>query len=607
MVDDTEGFEKRVGTVLQGKWTLERLLGVGGMAAVYVGVHKIGRREAIKILHPEIARNKELRARFEQEARAVNQFRHPGAVEIRDIDVTEDGAPFLVMELLDGESLTARAERSESFDTGELLRIADAILDVLAEAHACGIVHRDIKPDNLFLLHDGRVKVLDFGIARMRQEPGASLKTRTGSTLGTLTYMPPEQVKGLAIDARADLFAVGATLFRLLARRRIHEGNSESHVLIKMATESAPPLADVAPHLPHGVCLLVDRALAFQAAQRYPDARTMQSDVRDLLRGEMPKAALAFARTGDFAPTAPPVAAPPAAAFAPQGDPPTRADFTPTAPPASAFAPQGDPPTRADFAAAPAASSAAALSFHTSGPPPVSGDGPTMMATAALGAVVDAFSIARPPQTGWNPTPNANALSIAQPPQTGWNPTPNANALSIAQPAQTGWNPNPGSSPSVAPSTPAPPALWLAVGVGAVALVLGILLILVLSRGNDGDSQALTATSPARRPGGALSTTARAEEAWCGGDCDFECDNRCDMACTGGRCNIEVKPRAKVTCAGSGECALWCEDDCSIKCPGNASCIVHCKPGKRCTIDLCPSTAKQCSNGTVVCDRQCPD
>lgn len=564
MVDDTEGFEKRVGTVLQGKWTLERLLGVGGMAAVYVGVHKIGRREAIKILHPEIARNKELRARFEQEARAVNRFHHPGAVEIRDIDVTEDGAPFLVMELLDGESLAARAERSESFDTGELLRIADAILDVLAEAHAHGIVHRDIKPDNLFLLHDGRVKVLDFGIARMRQEPGASLRTRTGSTLGTLTYMPPEQVKGLAIDARADLFAVGATLFRLLARRRIHEGNSESHVLIKMATESAPPLADVAPHLPHGVCLLVDRALAFQAAQRYPDARTMQSDVRDLLRGEMPKAALAFARTGDFAPTAPPVAAPPAAAFASQGD----------------------PPTRADFAAAPAASSAAALSFRTSGPPPVSGDGPTMMATAALGAVVDAFSIARPPQTGWNPTPNINAHSIAPP-------------------AQTGWNPNPGLSPSVAHSTPAPTALWLAVG--AVALVLGILLVLVLSRGNDGDSQALTATSPARRPGGALSTTARAEEAWCGGDCDFECDNRCDMTCTGGRCNIDVKPRAKVTCAGSSECALWCEDDCSIKCPGNASCIVHCKPGKRCTIDLCPSTAKQCSNGTVVCDRQCPD
>jgi len=534
MVDDTEAFEKRIGTVLQGKWTLERLLGVGGMAAVYVGLHKIGRREAIKILHPEIARNKELRARFEQEARAVNRFHHPGAVEIRDIDVTEDGAPFLVMELLDGEPLSTRAERPEIIEVGELLRIVDAILDVLAEAHAAGIIHRDIKPDNLFLLRDGRVKVLDFGIARMRQEPGASLRTRTGSTLGTLTYMPPEQVKGLAIDARADLFAVGATLFRLLTRRRIHEGNSESHVLIKMATESAPPLAGVAPHLPRGVCLLVDRALAFQAAQRYPDARTMQSDVRDLLRGEMPRAALAFATTGDFAPSAP-SAAPQVAAFAPQTDAPTRAN---AAPQVAAFAPQTDAPTRAEWAAA-------------ASPAPAS--------------------------AGWPPSSNPN-------------PTP-----SIAG----------------ARSTPAPLALLIAVGVGFTALLLGIVLVLILSHGDDSGSQALTTTPPTRRLGSALGAKdkpARAEEAWCGGgDCDFDCDSRCDMACTGGRCNIDVKPRARVACAGSGECVLWCEDDCAVKCPGNASCLVHCKPGKRCTIDACPSAAKQCANGTVVCDRQCPE
>src|SRR5678809_135500 len=110
---DRSLFEKRVGTTLKGKWRLERLLGVGGMAAVYVGVHKIGRREAIKILHPEIARNKDLRARFEQEAHAVNRFTHPGAVEIRDIDVSEDGAPFLVMELLEGEPLSERARKND--------------------------------------------------------------------------------------------------------------------------------------------------------------------------------------------------------------------------------------------------------------------------------------------------------------------------------------------------------------------------------------------------------------------------------------------------------------------------------------------------------------
>src|SRR6185437_14628179 len=156
--------ERRVGTTLRDKWTLERLLGVGGMAAVYVAAHKIGRREAIKILHPEVARSPELRARFEQEAHAVNRLKHPGAVEIHDIDVTEDGAPFLVMELLEGESLAARAKRPGGVEGGEMLRFVDELLDVLAAAHAQGIIHRDVKLDNLFVQRDGRLKVLDFGI-----------------------------------------------------------------------------------------------------------------------------------------------------------------------------------------------------------------------------------------------------------------------------------------------------------------------------------------------------------------------------------------------------------------------------------------------------------
>ena len=581
MADDTEIFEKRVGEVLKGKWTLERLLGVGGMAAVYVGVHKIGRRDAIKILHPEIARNKELRARFEQEARAVNQFRHPGAVEIRDIDVTEDGAPFLVMELLDGESLATRAEQVASFEVGEALRIVDAVLDVLAEAHAHGIIHRDIKPDNLFLLRDGRVKVLDFGIARMRQEAGASLKTQTGSMLGTVTYMPPEQVTGLKIDARADIFAVGATMFRLLARRRIHEANSEPYLLIKMATESAPPLASVAPHLPREVCLLVDRALAFQAAQRYPDARTMQSDVRDVLRGEMPRAALAFTTTGAFAVSAP-VAGPPVAAFGPPSGAPTRAEWP--------------------AAVAPASASTPSRSSHATSPT-VSGDAPTMMALGPPGPM--------PPEL--SPASMGGRASVAE-------------ARSAAQPASAGWpaSTDPADVPSALTRLAAPPpartepsqkAIWIAAGIGAAVILVGITLVLTLSGGNDSATTALTSTPPGRRSRGApgakdkdQNKTKGSEEAWCGGgECDFECDSRCEMACTGGRCNIEVKRGGKVACGGSGECALWCEDDCSVKCPGEASCVVHCKPGKRCKIDVCPTDVKQCSNGIAVCGQRCPD
>jgi len=279
---------QRVGTTLCNKWTLERLLGTGGMAAVYVATHKIGRREAIKILHSDVARDPELRARFEQEAHAVNRFEHPGKVEVRDIDVAEDGSPFLVMELLEGHSLAELARQPGGVELGDLLRLCDDILDVLAAAHAQGIIHRDIKPDNLFVLHDGRLKVLDFGIARVRAGVPAKLRTRVGAKLGTAPYMPPEQIRGVEIDARADLFAVGATLFRLIAGRHVHEAEGEAEMLLKMANEPAPPLLSVAPGAPSGVCLVVDRALMLDREQRYPDALTMQGDVRALREGRPP-------------------------------------------------------------------------------------------------------------------------------------------------------------------------------------------------------------------------------------------------------------------------------------------------------------------------------
>ena len=295
---------QRVGTTLCNKWTLERLIGTGGMAAVYEAAHKIGRRDAIKILHAEVARDPELRARFEQEAHAVNRFKHPGAVEIHDIDVTEDGTPFLVMELLEGDSLADLARRPGGVELGLLLRLTDELLDVLVAAHAQGIIHRDIKPDNLFVLRDGRLKVLDFGIARVRASVPPKLRTRAGAALGTAPYMPPEQIKGHEIDARADVFAVGATMFRLLARRRVHEASTETETLVRMASEPAPALASVAPDVPRDVALVVDRALRFDRSQRYPDAATMQSDVRALREGQPPPYACARLLDGTPPPSA---------------------------------------------------------------------------------------------------------------------------------------------------------------------------------------------------------------------------------------------------------------------------------------------------------------
>ncbi len=295
---ETEILERRVGQTLRGKWTLERLLGSGGMAAVYVAHHKIGRRDAIKILHPDIAENKDLAARFEQEAHAVNRFRHPGAVSILDIDTTEDGAPFLVMELLEGESLEARRQRGP-INPVEALRLADELLDVLAAAHASDIIHRDIKPDNLFVLPDGRLKVLDFGIARMREGKSRTKFTAFGVTIGTLAYMPPEQVAGDAIDARADLFAVGCTMFEMASGRLPHEGSTEIELMVKMGMMPAPPLASVFPGADPGLCLVVDRALAFDKERRYPDAVTMQADVRALRAGGAPRYASSKLAAGD--------------------------------------------------------------------------------------------------------------------------------------------------------------------------------------------------------------------------------------------------------------------------------------------------------------------
>lgn len=282
--------ESRLGTTLRGKWTLDKLIGVGSMAAVYVGVHKIGKREAIKVLHGSIARSPDLTARFEQEAKAVNRFNHPGAVEIRDIDVTEDGCPFLVMELLDGEDLGRRAGRLNGLPEPQLLAYVDELLDVLSAAHAQGIIHRDIKLENLFITTEGKLKVLDFGIARMSRGPALTLQ---GARLGTTSYMAPEQVRGDQVDGRADVFSVGALMFRILAKRRVHEAATEAELVLKMSRDAAPSLASVAPQVSADVALVVDRALEFKAQDRYPSAATMQQDVRAIRERKRPAFAVA--------------------------------------------------------------------------------------------------------------------------------------------------------------------------------------------------------------------------------------------------------------------------------------------------------------------------
>jgi serine/threonine-protein kinase len=274
----------RVGSMLRGKWRLDALLGVGGMAAVYAATHRNGTRAAVKILHRELSLDEGLRKRFMREGQIANMVGHEGVVRVLDDDTAEDGSVYHVTELLEGETLADRCDRCDGrLDEDEVLTIADAILDVLAAAHAKDLVHRDLKPENVFLTTAGQVKVLDFGIARARTLSSETSATRTGSTLGTPAYMAPEQARGLwdEVDGRTDLWGCGATLFRLLSGRLVHTGRTANEELLSAMTNEAPPLASVAPHVSAPVARLVDRALAFDRARRWPDAAAMREAVRN--------------------------------------------------------------------------------------------------------------------------------------------------------------------------------------------------------------------------------------------------------------------------------------------------------------------------------------
>ncbi len=275
--------QNRVGQALRGKWHLDSLLGTGGMAAVYSGTHRNESRAAIKILHPELTVRPEIRRRFLREGRAANRVDHPGVVRVLDEDETEQGEVFLVMELLDGESLEARAARFDGkLPVDEVLSIADQLLGVLVAAHEKNVLHRDLKPENVFLTRAGEVKVLDFGIARLRELSEASHATKTGSSMGTPAYMAPEQARGLwdEVDARADLWAVGATMFNLVTGRPVHGGRTTNEVLVAACTAKVPPIRSVSEDVPECVGDVIDRALAYEKDERWPDAKAMQQAVR---------------------------------------------------------------------------------------------------------------------------------------------------------------------------------------------------------------------------------------------------------------------------------------------------------------------------------------
>jgi serine/threonine-protein kinase len=288
MTDEAEllaSASQRVGTVLHGKYHVDGVLGVGGMATVYAVTHRNRKRFAIKMLHPEFSVRRDVRQRFVREGYAANSVDHPGVVVILDDDMDETGSPFLVMELLEGVTVDALC-RVGPLPVRESLGIVYQLLEVLDAAHRKAVIHRDIKPANLFLARDGQLKVVDFGIARLRDGESGLKSTHGGATLGTPAFMAPEQARAAPdeIDARTDIWATGATLFTMLSARFVHDGDGARQIMIRAATEPARSLADVAPDVPPEVVEIVGRALEFERAARWDSAAAMRDAVLDAHR-----------------------------------------------------------------------------------------------------------------------------------------------------------------------------------------------------------------------------------------------------------------------------------------------------------------------------------
>ena len=252
------------------------------MAAVYAATHRNKKRVAIKMLHAELSQDGAIRKRFLREGYIANSVSQRGAVAVDYDDVSDEGLAFLVMELLDGETIEQRwSRKGRALSPHEALSVVDQLLDTLAAAHARGIVHRDLKPGNLFLTRAGLVKVLDFGIARVR-ELSTPQTTLAGSAIGTPAFMAPEQARGRweDVDGRTDLWAVGATLYTLLTSQFVHSGESAQEALALAATRPARSLAERRPDLHLSLIRFVDQALSYDQAARFPDATSMQHALR---------------------------------------------------------------------------------------------------------------------------------------------------------------------------------------------------------------------------------------------------------------------------------------------------------------------------------------
>ena len=275
-----------------GHYRILDKLGAGGMGEVYLAEDmKLGRKVAIKILGEEYTTNKDRLHRFELEASAASNLNHPNILTIHEVG-TDEGRHYIATEYIDGVTLRRKALASQ-LEIPEILDIAVQVASALEEAHAAGIVHRDVKPDNIMVRRNGYVKVLDFGLAKLTETVDRSpsdgeaatrvmVQTDAGVVMGTSHYMSPEQARGKTVDARSDIWSLGVVIYELVAGRTPFEGETSTDVIVAITQKEPPPLARFAPHVPAELEWIIMKALRKDRDERYQTIKELLTDLRRL-------------------------------------------------------------------------------------------------------------------------------------------------------------------------------------------------------------------------------------------------------------------------------------------------------------------------------------
>ena len=269
-------MDQYIGKFLDDRYEILDVLGTGGMAVVYKAkCHRLNRMVAVKILKPELAQDEEIRNRFHDESQAVAKLNHPNIVNVFDVNQS-DGVEYIVMELIEGITLKQyMRKRGSSLNWREALHFMSQILQALRHAHSRGIIHRDIKPQNIMVLRDGSVKVADFGIARITD----SQRTMTQEALGSVHYISPEQARGSNIDARSDLYSAGVVLYEMLTGTLPYNGDSPVAVVLQHVQSIPTPPRAINPDIPLGMEQITKKAMAPNPDRRYPSADAMLADL----------------------------------------------------------------------------------------------------------------------------------------------------------------------------------------------------------------------------------------------------------------------------------------------------------------------------------------